>query len=173
MSIIDGFTRQETIALAETTSNRLQYLEKKGLVIPHRIGKSSKPTVIYTWEQILEIRAISHLRQKQKVSLQTIRKIVKFLDESGFDDSLRNKKLVAIADSVFWVRSDWGDFPEKLPSALKVAGNEGKDVGQYILLVVPTLSEIVNDIWKAAERSQIIDFESFKERAKANSTRIA
>jgi DNA-binding transcriptional MerR regulator len=68
MAIIDGFTRTETLALTETTSNRLQYLEKAGLIIPQRIGKSRKPTVIYTWEQVLEIRAIKHLRQE--ISLQ-------------------------------------------------------------------------------------------------------
>ena len=49
MALIEGFTRLETLALTETTSNRLQYLEMKELVIPQMIGKSRKPTVIYTW----------------------------------------------------------------------------------------------------------------------------
>ena len=48
MAIIDGFIRTETLALTETTSNRLQYLEKTGLIIPQRIGESRKPTVVYT-----------------------------------------------------------------------------------------------------------------------------
>ena len=64
MTLIEGFTRSETLALTETTSNRLQYLEMKELVIPQRVGKSRRPTVIYSWEQILEIRAIKHLRQE-------------------------------------------------------------------------------------------------------------
>jgi DNA-binding transcriptional MerR regulator len=164
MAIIDGFTRTETLALTENTSNRLQYLEKAELIIPHRIGKSRKPTVLYTWEQVLEIRAIKHLRQE--ISLQTVRSIVNFLNEGGFDDGLRDKQLVVIDDEVFWIRLDWQDFPEKMPLAVKVAGSEGKSVGQYTLLVIPGLTEIVNEVWKAAKDSEIIDFESFKERAK-------
>ncbi len=171
MAIIDGFTRTETLALTETTSNRLQYLEKTGLIIPQRIGKSRKPTVIYTWEQVLEIRAIKHLRQE--ISLQTVRQVVDFLNESGFDDSLRNKQLVVIDDEVFWIRLDWQDFPEKMPSAVKVAGSEGKGIGQYTLLVIPALNKIVDEVWKAARDSEIVDFESFRERAKAQYTQVS
>jgi len=171
MAIIDGFTRTETLALTETTSNRLQYLEKAGLIIPQRIGKSRKPTVVYTWEQVLEIRAIKHLRQE--ISLQTVRRVVNFLNESGFDDSLRNKQLVVIDDEVFWIRPDWQDFPEKMPSTVKVAGSQGKGVGQYTLLVIPALTEIVNEVWKAAKESETVDFESFKQRAKAQYTQAS
>ncbi|MGB7444585.1 MAG: MerR family transcriptional regulator [Coleofasciculaceae cyanobacterium] len=170
MSLIEGFTRLETLALTETTSNRLQYLEKKGLVIPQRIGKSRKPTVIYTWEQILEIRAIKHLRQE--ISLQAVRKIVEFLNESGFDDSLRDKQIVVIDNEVFWIRQDWQDFPEKMPSAVKVAGRSGRGVGQYLLLVIPTLIEIVNEVWEAARKSEVIDLNSFKQRAKVQYTKV-
>lgn len=171
MSVIEGFTRRETLELAGTTSNRLQYLERSGLVIPQRIGKSRKPTVIYSWEQVLEIRAIKHLRQE--ISLQTVRKIINFLDKSGFDDSLRDKQLIVINDEVLWIQQDWKDFPDKIPCALKVAGNKGEGIGQYILLVIPPLSEIVNEVWEAAQNSQVVDFGSFKQRAKANFTKVA
>jgi DNA-binding transcriptional MerR regulator len=171
MSVIEGFTRRETLELAGTTSNRLQYLERSRLVIPQRIGKSRKPTVIYSWEQVLEIRAIKHLRQE--ISLQTVRKIINFLDKSGFDDSLRDKQLIVIDDEVLWVQQDWKDFPEKIPSALKVAGNKGKDIGQYVLLVIPPLSEVVNEVWKAAEKSPVVDVESFQQRAKAHPSKAA
>jgi DNA-binding transcriptional MerR regulator len=171
MSLIEGFTRTETLALTETTSNRLQYLEIKELIIPQRIGKSRKPTVIYTWEQILEIRAIKHLRQE--ISLQTVRKIVEFLNKSGFDDNLRDKQLILIDNEVFWIQQDWQDFPEKMPSTVKVAGRSGKSVGQYILLVIPTLTEIVNEIWDVAQKSELIDFDSFKQRAKVRYTRYS
>lgn len=169
MSLIEGFTRSETLVLTETTSNRLQYLEMKELIIPQRIGKSRRPTVIYSWEQILEIRAIKHLRQE--ISLQAVRKIVEFLNESGFDDSLRDKQLVVIDNEVFWIRQDWQDFPEKMPSAVKVAGKSGRGVGQYVLLVIPTLTEIVDEVWDVARKSDVIDFDSFRQRAKAQYTK--
>ncbi|MBC1224798.1 MerR family transcriptional regulator [Nostoc sp. UCD121] len=167
MTVINGFTRQETIALAGTTSNRLQYLERTGLIVPHRYGSTKKPTVIYTWEQVLEIRAIKNLRQE--ISLQTVRKIIEFLDDKGFDDQLRDKKLVVLNDEVYWVMPDWSDFPR----VIKVADKRNQGIGQYILITIPSLFEIVNEIWKAAERSEVINLESFKQRAKAKPRLIA
>ena len=161
MSLIEGFTRQETLALTGTTSNRLQYLERAGLIRPKRIGTSKKPTVIYTWEQILEIRAIKNLRRE--VSLQTVRKIIEFLNKEGCDDSLRDKQLIVVNDDVFWVQNDWSD----VPSVIRVASKKGKDIGEYVLLVIPTLIQVVKEVWEAAEKSHVIDFESFQQRAKA------
>ncbi|BBD58011.1 hypothetical protein NIES2109_07800 [Nostoc sp. HK-01] len=164
MNQMSGFTRQETIHLAGCTSSRLAYLEKVGLVIPYRFGSNARPTVIFSWEQLLEIRAIKNLRKN--VSLQTVRKIIKFLDDSGYDNGLRDKQLVVIGEEVFWVQQDWSDFGENLPTAMKVADKSNKQVGQYVLLVIPSLTEIVNEIWEAARHSKVIDFKSFEQRAK-------
>lgn len=171
MNIIKGFTRRETIDLAETTSNRLQYLERVSLVVPQRIEISRQTTVVYSWEQLLEIRAIKNLRQE--ISLQTVRKIVDVLNKYGFDESLRDKQLVAINDDVFWVRQDWADFSEQMPKALKVASKKGKSIGQYSLIVIPTLINVVDDVWSAAQRSKVVDIESFRNRAKARPNKVA
>lgn len=168
MNLIKGFTRRETLALTGTTSNRLQYLERASLVVPKRVEVGAKKsTVLYTWEQILEIRAIKNLRQE--VSLQTIRSIIQFLDEGGFDDTLRDKKLVVIGEEVFWIKLDWSD----LPAAMKVAGRQNAGVGQFVIVAFPSLSEIVDEIWKAAKESTVIDFQSFRERAKAKPVKVA
>jgi DNA-binding transcriptional MerR regulator len=166
MNQMSGFTRQETIHLAGCTSSRLAYLEKVGLVIPYRFGNNGRPTVVFSWEQLLEIRAIKNLR-KEDVSLQTVRKIIKFLDESGYDNSLRDKQLVVVGDEVFWIKQDWSDFGENIPTTVKVAGKNNKEVGQYVLLVIPPLTDIVSDIWEAARKSEVVDFNSFEQRAKA------
>ena len=166
MNQMSGFTRQETIHLAGCTSSRLAYLEKVGLVIPYRFGNNGRPTVVFSWEQLLEIRAIKNLR-KEDVSLQTVRRIIKFLDDSGYDNSLRDKQLVVVGDEVFWIKQDWSDFGENMPTTVKVAGKNNKEVGQYVLLVIPPLTDIVSDIWEAAKRSEVVDFKSFEQRAKA------
>ena len=166
MNQMSGFTRQETIHLAGCTSSRLAYLEKVGLVIPYRFGNNGRPTVVFSWEQLLEIRAIKNLR-KEDVSLQTVRKIIKFLDESGYDNSLRDKQLVVVGDEVFWIKQDWSDFGDNIPTTVKVAGKNNKEVGQYVLLVIPPLTDIVSDIWEAARKSEVVDFNSFEQRAKA------
>lgn len=157
---MDGFTRQETIALTGSSSNRLQYLDRTELVVPSRYGNSRKPTVIYSWEQVLEIRAIKNLRQE--ISLQTVRKVIDFLNHSGFDDSLRNKKLVILNDEVYWIKADWEDFP----IVMKIADKKNQGIGQYLMITVPGLSDVVDEIWLAAKQSKTIDFESFKQRAK-------
>jgi len=166
MNQMSGFTRQETIHLAGCTSSRLAYLEKVGLVIPYRFGNNGRPAVVFSWEQLLEIRAIKNLR-KEDISLQTVRNIIKFLDESGYDNSLRDKQLVVVGDEVFWIKQDWSDFGDNIPTTVKVAGKRNRAIGQYVLLVIPPLTEIVNEIWEVARRSEVVDFKSFEQRAKA------
>jgi DNA-binding transcriptional MerR regulator len=161
MNTFEGFTRREVIDLADTTSNRLQYLERAELIKPYRIEKTGRATVLYTWEQLLEIRAIKNLRQA--ISLQTVRKIIEFLDKSGFDDSLRDKQLICVDEDVFWVKHNW----EEMPEILKLAAKRSKGVGQYTLLVIPALIDVVDEVWGAAEKSQVVDMQSFRQRAKA------
>lgn len=166
--LVDGFSRQECLKLTGCTSSRLAYLEKAGLIVPTRYGENKRPAVFFTWEQLLEIKAIKNLRQD--VSLQTVRKIVNYLDQSGFDDSLRNKQLVVVNDQVFWINPDWSDFKDLFPSALKVADKKSKGVGQFVLLVIPPFADIVNDLWNTAQDSEVakvVNFEEFKRRAKA------
>jgi DNA-binding transcriptional MerR regulator len=157
---MDGFTRQETLALTQITSSRLAYLDRTQVVVPQKYGNSKKPTVIYSWEQLLEIRTIANLRKQ--ISLQMVRQLVAFLDTHGLDPTLHDKHLVATPDEVFLVNPDWSD----LPQVMKVADREGKGVGQLVLLVLPPLSTVVEDLWKAAADSKVVDFESFKQRAK-------
>ncbi|MBD0266015.1 MAG: hypothetical protein ICV78_25840 [Tolypothrix sp. Co-bin9] len=95
------------------------------LITPYRFGKTGgRPTVIFSWEQLLEIRAIRNLRQD--VSLQTVRKIIKYLDKSGCDNRLRGKQLVVVNDEVFWVNQDWSDFGNNMPTAIKIASKNNK-----------------------------------------------
>lgn len=167
MTQMIGFTRKETMQLTGCTSSRLAYLEKVGLIVPYRYGTNSgRPIVVFSWEQLLEIRAIRNLRQED-ISLQTVRKIIDFLDKSGYNNALRNKQLVVVNDEVFWIEQDWSDFGANMPKAVKVAGKNSQEVGQYVLIVIPPLIDIVNDIWESAKNSKIINFESFKQRAKA------
>lgn len=164
---MEGFTRQEALALTKTTSSRLAYLDRTGVIVPEKYGNSKKPTVIYSWEQVLEIRAINDLRQK--VSLQTVRSIVKFLNDSGFDASLRDKHLVIANDEVFWVMPDWSDMPR----IMKVADKKNKELGQFVLIVLPPIADIIKAVWETAKKSKVVDFESFKRRAKVEPTEAA
>lgn len=158
---MDGFTRQETIALTKTTSSRLAYLDRVGVVVPEKYGNTKKPTVIYSWEQVLQIRAINDLRKQ--ISLQAIRDIIKSLKENGYDSSLWDKHLVIVNGDIHWVMPDWSDMPKVMQLASKK--NKG-GFGQLVLVAIPTLNDIVKAVWDTAKRSKVIDFESFQRRAK-------
>ncbi|WP_334728676.1 MerR family transcriptional regulator [Nostoc sp.] len=150
--------------LTGATSNQLQYLERAGLVIPVREWNGKKkPEVYYNWQQILEIRAIRNLREK--TSLQVIRKVLDFFEKYQIDKTLRDKQIVVVDDEVFCVK-DWSDLGEQI-SALKVADKRGIGIGQYTLLVIPAFIDIVDEIWRAAEKSNVIDMEEFRRKAKA------
>lgn len=170
-NVVDKFTRREVMELAGATSNQLQYLERSELVIPERIwNDKKKPDVYYSWEQLLEIKAIRNLREN--TSLQTIRKILSFFEKYQFRKTLKDKRIVAIDDEVFWIKEDWSDFGKKL-IALKIADKQGKGIGQYTLLALPAFQEIVDEVWETAEKSKVIDIETFQQRAKAKSSRAA
>jgi DNA-binding transcriptional MerR regulator len=164
-NVVDKFSRREVMELAGATSNQLQYLERSELITPERVWNGKKkPDVYYSWEQMLEIKAIRNLRET--TSLQTIRKILSFFEEYQFRKTLKDKRIVAIDDEVFWIKEDWSDFGKKL-IALKIADKHGKGIGQYTLLALPAFQEIVDEIWETAEKSVVIDIESFRQRAKA------
>ncbi|WP_222620523.1 MerR family transcriptional regulator [Sphaerospermopsis sp. LEGE 00249] len=150
--------------LTGATSNQLQYLERSELIKPIRVWNGKKkPEVYYTWQQILEIRAIRNLRET--TSLQVIRKILNFFENYQIDKTLRDKQIVVVNEEVFWVDISWSDFGEII-SALKIGDSRGKGIGQYTLLVVPALKEIINEIWGIAKQSSVINIEEFKRRIK-------
>ena len=172
MSVIDQFTRRETMELAGATSNQLQYLERSGLIVPMREWKQEKkkPEVYYSWEQLLETRAIRNLRKE--TSLQVIRSVIDFFEKCQLDTSLRTKQIVVVDDEVFWIKRDWSDFGKQI-SVLKVADKRRKGIGQYTLIVIPARQDIVEEVWDVAEKSNVIKIEDFRRRAKDRPIRVA
>ncbi|MCG9890206.1 MAG: MerR family transcriptional regulator [Thermosynechococcaceae cyanobacterium MS004] len=170
-TLIDGFSRREVISLTGCTSSRLAYLEKSGLIIPERVGETGRPLVLFSWEQLLEIRAIKNLRKD--VSLQKVRKIIDFLNTKGYSESLRDKNIVVINDEVYWLDPGWSDLPGLM---MKVAGPSSEGLGQlayYELIVISSLNQLVEDVWASARDSKVVNFEAFKQRAKVKSRQVA
>jgi DNA-binding transcriptional MerR regulator len=165
-------TRKEIMVLTGVTSNQLQYFERANLIQPTRVLKDGRkrPDVYYSWAQLLEVKAICELRQE--TSLQTIRKILDYLDQYQTDRTLRNKQIVVINGEAFWVKLDWEDFGKQI-SALKVADKRNKGVGQYTLIVIPALKDLEEEIWKTASESTVIDLEDFRERVRKQKNKAA
>lgn len=166
MGLMEGFTRQEVIGVTGLSSESLAYFDRLGIVKPTRFGSAKKPTCIYSWEQLLELMAINNLRKK--VSSKTIKKIVKSLEQMGISETLRDKYLVIVGEDVFWVEDNWKDFPEKM---LNVTSK--KNTANYMFAFMVTMDDLIHKTWENAKKSNKIDFDSFKQRAKAKSMKVA
>ena len=125
--LINGFTRQEVMSLTGITSGKLTYWDETGLVAPDKIGNPKRPTVIYSWQQLLQLRLIDSLRSK--LSLQEIRKVLTFLEERNYSPSLFDCKLVFIESELYLIE-DWKEFGTFV---LKASGrNKGKLINQEL-----------------------------------------
>lgn len=149
---MERFTRRETLLLTRTSLGQLAYLAKTKLISPCRCRETQ--TIYYTWDQVLEIRAINRLRRH--LSLQTIRKIICFLQEQGFDTRLRDKHLVVLSDGVSWVRSE-----SETLALVQLTDRQNKHPGQ-LLLSLPPWSQVIKDRWETAQTCQVVDFEQFR-----------
>ena len=143
------FSHKEVLKATKSTSNKLQYLERKELITPYRIEKTGKATVLYSLEQMIAICLDIQLKGIDNLFADSI---VKFLAEfdkpSGFDYS--GQSLYCLAGFTSFDITDLA--PDiKLPS-------------QYTLVIVPDLGEILASIMVNAMGSDVINFESFRDR---------
>ncbi|NEQ45440.1 MAG: MerR family transcriptional regulator [Leptolyngbya sp. SIOISBB] len=151
------FTRRETVILTRTSLTRLAYLARTGVIVPMTNDEDAVRQVYYTWEQILELRAIRLLRRQ--VSLQMIRKILAFLEGTGCG-ALHDKHLVIKDGEVHWVQPQ----ANMEPQVVQVAAKANCHVGQLNLMTLPSLMNLADEIWETARSSNVIDFESFRQR---------
>ncbi|MBD2112057.1 MULTISPECIES: MerR family transcriptional regulator [Cyanophyceae] len=157
---MDWFPRRHAVVLARSSPSRLAYLEKLGIIVPQRSGGSSRLEVFYSWEQILEIRAISRLRQH--LSFQTIRKILQYFDDRGVGRTLRDKHLVIGNHGVSWVRSG-----TTTPQVVHLVGHSCCPMGQFVLAPLngPDLS--CADALAKTTMSKVVDIEHFRQKARS------
>jgi DNA-binding transcriptional MerR regulator len=158
---MEWFTRRHAVILARSSLSRLKYLEKTGIVVPWRRTESQKSEVLYSWDQILEIRAIARLRQY--LSFQAIRKIIQYFEDHGFERSLRDKQLIVKDGNVTWVR------PSKnlSPQIIQLRGRRDSHLGQLVLSALDGKETADRDAQYSALSSKIISFEDFKQKLKS------
>nr|WP_290224026.1 MerR family transcriptional regulator [Trichocoleus desertorum] len=143
-----GLTRQETLALTGISSGRLSYLDRTGLVVPEKIGDLKHPLVIYTWEQVLQIKVIDRLREK--LSLQEIRKVIQFLEQKNYKSSLYSANLMLIGDKLYLIENA-EQFQKRVLEA------SGKNKGQVVIHEVGVLAEVIAELQK--EKHRVLDFD--------------
>jgi DNA-binding transcriptional MerR regulator len=156
---MDWFPRRHAVVLARSSLGRLAYLEKTGIVVPQRTGQPPRLEVLYSWEQILEIRAISRLRQH--LSFQTIRKILQYFEDHGEGRTLRDKHLVISGQRVSWVCSDTA-----APQVIHLVGHGCSSMGQFVL--TPLDASDLDDSSPRANPSKpkVVDIEHFRQKVR-------
>lgn len=74
---MDGFSRQEAIALTGCKPGNLGYWDEAGLIVPVKDGNPKRPRVVYSVDQVIELAILEQFRAT--LSLQKIRKVLDFL----------------------------------------------------------------------------------------------
>jgi DNA-binding transcriptional MerR regulator len=148
--MVSGFTRQETIALTRISSGRLSYFDRTEFVVPQKFGHTKHPKVVYSWRQVLELKTIESLRER--LSLQEIRKVLKFLTERNHEPSFFVHNLVFVNTQLYLVE-DLRDF------GLTVLEASGQNKGQVVIHEVGAIGDIITEMRKDAERHHVLDFE--------------
>lgn len=141
------FSRQQAIELSGLSSGQLSRLDKSGIVQPKKLGSTAHPTVLYTLNQILELRTIAALRQK--LSMQEIRKVVEHLRKSEFEPTLFGKFLIFCNDELYWI-----PFDELSEVIVKLSG---KNKGQIVLKAVHPIGDVIAGLEEEIKQYEAID----------------
>ena len=155
--MLNGFTRQETIALTGISSSRLSYLDRTNLINPQKFGNRKRPKVVYSWKQVLELKTIERL--SENLSLQEIRKVLSFLRERDYKTTFFKHSLVFVNSQLYLVE-DLENF------GLTVLEASGKNKGQVVIREVGAVGDIITELWEEAQKHQVLDFDK---RAEVNS----
>ena len=149
-TMVNGFTRQETISLTGMKSGKLSYLDETQLVIPHKIGNFRRPKVFYSGEQVLQLKIIQRLREK--LSLQEIRKVIKFLKEREYQPTLFECNLVLLGEQLYLIE-DWQEF------GMMILEASGSNKGQVVIHQIGKIGDVVSTLNNEAVKSTVPDYQ--------------
>lgn len=147
--MLGGFTRQEVIRMTGAKPGNLSYLDRTQLVEPYKEGNPKRPTsVIYTVEQALQIKIIERLRER--ISLQEIRRVLRFLAKCGYEPSLFNCNLFMIGDQVYLIENE-------CDLGMQVRKASGKNKGQIVIHDIGPIGDVIAELRKEGSEG-VIDF---------------
>lgn len=141
------FSRQQAIELSRLSSGQLSRLDKAEIVQPKKLGSTAHPTVLYTLNQILELRTIAALRQK--LSMQEIRKVINHLRKHEFEPTLFGKFLIFCDDELYWI-----PFDELSDEIVKLSG---KNKGQIVLKAVHPIGDILSGLQEELKKREVVE----------------
>jgi DNA-binding transcriptional MerR regulator len=144
-SIKSGWTYKEVEQLTGITLGKLRHLDAIGLLKPVRIGSSERPTIRYTWEHLIALRAYAEMRKN--CSLQALRDVLKYLNLENPIKYIANRQLVACNNVIYWTDDDDA-------VTARIVNKEHRN--QFVLFIKG--NELLERIWENGE-GKIVDFE--------------
>lgn len=148
--MINGFTRKEVMTMTGVKPSNVNYFDSTGLVVPNRFGNPKRPLVVYSVEQVIQIKVIQRLREK--LSLQEVRKILGFLAERNYTPSLFECQLV-LFDGQLYMIEDMEKF------GLEVIEASRKNKGQVVIHEIGKIGDVLSELRSQAYESKVLDFE--------------
>lgn len=153
---MNGFTRQEALALSGITVGMLNYLDETGEIVPTRAGDSKRPLQIaYSVEQVIDLKIVSVLRPR--MSLKGSVEVVHFVRDNGYYAPLFKHPLAKVSEEMMstydWTLGGYETFGQKV---LEIArANKGRvtvhDLGM--------IGDVLGAIREAAIGADVLDFE--------------
>lgn len=181
------FTRKEACELADLTGAQVDYLAAKEIIIPEKIGSPRRPTVLYTWFQIIELKIVAKLRERN-VPTKIIYGFLGYIRFNNYDMTLYGKYLISRISAENRKKSAeamayYGVKPEKYydPKNFSVGTHEEDEHTWFIVFtsdelrawmnelienaayigfeMISPLGDIISEIKEAAKKHNILDFE--------------
>lgn len=143
-----GFEFNQVLKLTGLSSWQLRTVVSLNWIIPIKLSESKNGKLLFSWEQLIELKAIAKLRKK--ISFQKMRNLKDILLKLGHESSFRGdstKVLVATDRTVFLIDKTDSNYP-------KIIELLGESCGQYVLAVFP-ISEMVREIEESAKQNNI------------------
>lgn len=158
MKLHSEWSKKEVLQLTGLSRGKLEYLDKVGLLQPIRYGSCDMPIIVYTWEQLVALKAYAEMRKD--CSLQALRQALDFLQLEDPITHIAKKQLVACGNKVYWIY----DSPQEL--AVIVSGNMR---GQRVFIIKG--NELLERLWDEGENN-VLDFAA-RAKEKPCSRRVA
>jgi hypothetical protein len=154
---MNGFTRQETLALTGITAGMMSYLDETGEVVPMRIGNTKRPNVVYSVDQVIDLKIASVLRPRM-LWKDTVR-VIRFVRGAGYCKSVFQVPLATVNGEMMrtssWTEAGLHDdsFGRKVLEVAKT--NKGRVTVQDMGMI----GNVLGAIREAAISADILDFE--------------
>ena len=161
-NLISGFTTREVVDLTKVNPNSLRYWLENKILEPQKIpvGKGTRNTYLYSFSQLVEVKAIMALRKN--VTVKTIRAVKTFISDHFESSNISDKPIIVLNNgdkSDVYLQGD-NRFLTQIT---------GMNVGQIThmdLIFIPSINTHIVEIVKTVKHgdSKSVDLINFKAR---------